>query len=233
MDSNKFLTVNDLPAQGKPRERLLRLGAEALSPTELLAVILGRGVYGRPVLDMAGELLQKFGDLNGVINASIDDLCEVKGMGVAKATQIKAVYEIKRRVEGFSEKQKKIAITRPEDIVRLIRSRLLGKEKECFMVIPLNKRNVVIGNEEIISMGTLDSSLVDCREVFRKAIVKSAASVVIAHNHPSGNTEPSPEDIDITRRLVKAGETLGIEVLDHVIVSDEGYTSLKSRGIIN
>jgi len=229
---DKSLTVRDLPAQGRPRERLVRLGAEALSPSEILAVVLGRGVSGRPVMDMAAELLQKFGDLRGVINASMDEFCGVKGMGVAKAAQIKAVYEIGRRVEGFSEKQKKITISRPEDIVRLVRSRLLGKAKECFLVIPLNKRNVVIENEEIISMGTLDSSLVDAREVFRKAILKSAASVVIAHNHPSGNTEPSPEDLDITRRLVKAGETLGIEILDHIIVSDEGYTSLKSRGYV-
>lgn len=232
MVSNKYLTVRDIPTQGRPRERLLKLGAEALSSTEILALILGRGVSGRPVLDMAGELLQKFGDLKGVINASMDELCDIRGMGVAKAAQIKAVYEIKRRVEGFSEKQKKTAVTRPEDIVRLVRSSLVGKEKECFLVVPLNRRNVVLGYEEIVSIGTLDSSLVDSRAVFRKAILKNAASVIIAHNHPSGNTEPSPEDIDITRRLVKAGETLGIEVLDHIIVSDDGYVSLKSRGIV-
>lgn len=229
---SKPLTVNDLPAQGRPRERLLKFGAEVLSPTEILAVILGRGVSGRPVMDMAGELLQKFGDLKGVINASIDELCQVRGMGVAKAAQIKAVYEIGRRAEGFSEKQKKVAITGPDDLVKLIRSRLLGKEKECFLVIPLNKRNVVLGNEEIVSVGTLDSSLVDPREVFRKAILKNAASIIIAHNHPSGNTEPSPEDIDITRRLAKAGETLGIQVLDHIIISDDGYTSLKGKKLM-
>ncbi len=229
---SKPLTVNDLPAQGRPRERLLKHGAEVLSPTEILAVILGRGVSGRPVMDMAGELLQRFGDLKGVINAGIDELCQVRGMGTAKAAQIKAVHEIGCRTQGFSEKQKKVAITGPDDLVRLIRSRLLGKEKECFLVIPLNRRNVVLGYEEIVSVGTLDSSLVDTREVFKKAILKNAASVIIAHNHPSGNTEPSPEDIDITRRLVKAGDTLGIPVLDHIIVSDEGFTSLKSRKII-
>lgn len=232
MALNKSLTVHDLPVQGRPRERLLKLGAEALSPTEILALILGRGVSGRPVLDMAGELLQKFGDLKGVISASIDDLCQVRGMGVAKAAQIKAVYEIGRRVEGFSEKQEKIVVKKPEDIVRLVRSRLLGKEKECFLVVPLNRRNAVLGNEEIISIGTLDSSLVDPREVFRKAIVKNAASVIIAHNHPSGNTTPSAEDLEITKRLVKAGEMLGIEVLDHIIVGDEEHTSLKSLGKI-
>ncbi len=229
---SKPLTVNDLPAQGRPRERLLKHGAEVLSPTEILAVILGRGVSGRPVMDMAGELLQRFGDLKGVINAGIDELCQVRGMGMAKAAQIKAVHEIGCRTQGFSEKQTKVAITGPDDLVRLIRSRLLGKEKECFLVIPLNRRNVVLGYEEIVSVGTLDSSLVDTREVFKKAILKNAASVIIAHNHPSGNTEPSPEDIDITRRLVKAGDTLGIPVLDHIIVSDEGFTSLKSRKFI-
>ncbi len=232
MDLSKPLTVRDIPTQGRPRERLLKFGAEVLTSEEILALILGRGVSGRPVLDMSRELLHKFGDLKGVINASVDELCEVRGMGVAKAAQIRAVYEIKRRVEGFSEKQKKTVVTRPEDIVRLLRSRLLGKEKECFLVVPLNRRNVVLENEEIISMGTLDSSLVDAREVFRKAIVKRAASVIIAHNHPSGNTEPSAEDIEITRRLVKAGNTLGIEVLDHVIISDDGYTSLKSRRLL-
>ncbi len=232
MALSKSLTVHDLPEQARPRERLLKHGAEALSAPEVLALILGRGVSGVSVLDMSRELLKRFGDLKGVINASVDELCQVKGMGVAKAAQIKAIYEIRRRIEGFSESQKKIVVSRPEDIVRLVRSRLAGKKKEYFLAVPLNRRNVVSGYEEIISIGTLDSSLVDPREVFRQAIVKNAASVIIAHNHPSGNTEPSPEDIDITRRLVKAGETLGIEVLDHIIVSDDGHTSLKSKGLM-
>lgn len=232
MDSNKSLTVHDLPVQARPRERLLKHGAEALSAPEILALILGSGGVGVSVLDMARELLKKFGDLNGVINASVDELRQVRGMGTAKAAQIKAVCEIKRRIDAFPESLEKIVISRPEDIVRLVRSRLTGKKKECFLCVPLNRRNAVLGNEEIISVGTLDSSLVDPREVFRQAILKNAASVIIAHNHPSGNTEPSAEDIDITKRLVKAGQMLGIEVLDHVIVSDAGHCSLKSKGLI-
>lgn len=228
----KSLTVRDLPKLERPRERLLKHGAETLSAQEILALILGRGIAGMPVLDLACELLRKFRDLKGVVSASLEELCQVKGMGLAKAAQIKATYEIWRRIEGFPESQEKVIVSRPEDVVKLVRGHLIGREKEHFLVVPLNRRNMVLGQGQIISIGTLDSSLVDPREVFRQAILKNAASIIIAHNHPSGNTEPSKEDIDITRRLLKAGENLGIEILDHIIVSDEGHTSLKSKGLI-
>ena len=222
-------TIHDLPVAERPRERLQKLGVDALSAQEILALILGRGIAGESVMVTAQRLLSQFGNLKGIANASVEELSQVKGMGVAKASQIKAAFELANRLEGYAEAGEKSPVTTPEDVLNLVRSRLKSKKKEYFLALLLNTRNQLIKVAEI-SVGSLDSSIVHPREVFKEAISASAASVVFAHNHPSGDPTSSEDDIKLTKRLVEAGEIVGIEVLDHIIIGDKKYLSLKREG---
>ena len=218
-------TVRDLPPAERPRERLIQLGAEALSAQEILALILGRGVRGESVMITAQKLLGKFGSLQGIADSSVEELSQVNGIGPAKAAQLKAAFELGRRLEG-APREGKAAIKSPEDAVGVVGSTLKGKKKEHFLALLLDTRNRLI-RTSTVSMGSLDSSVVHPREVFKEAISASAASVIFVHNHPSGDPEPSEDDIELTRRLVEAGKLLGILVLDHIIVGDGNYMSLK------
>jgi DNA repair protein RadC len=226
-------TVRDLPPQERPRERLAQLGAEALSAQELLAIVLGRGVKGESVTDLVQTLLKKFGNLSNMSAATLPQLQNIKGIGPAKATQLKAVFELARRLERENNTghEHKNIIRSPQEVVGLLRNQLRGKKKEHFLLISLDRRNQII-DIQTISIGNLDSSVVHPREVFKAAISDIAASVILVHNHPSGNTEPSDEDIKLTRRLAESGSTLGIAVLDHIIIGDSSYCSMKDRGIL-
>ncbi len=226
----KTFTVHDLPISERPRERLLKLGVEALSAQELLALILGRGIQGESVLLTAQNLLTRFGNLKNMASASIEELTQVKGIGIAKATQIKAALELGKRLEEHSNESKKIAIKSPEDVVKAVKNKLKGKKREHFLALSLDTRNHLI-NIHMISIGSLDSSVVHPREVFKEAISSSAASVIFVHNHPSGDPTPSEDDIKLTRRLFEVGEITGIEVLDHIVVCDKAYLSMKSKGL--
>ncbi len=226
----KSFTIHDLPASERPRERLQKFGAEALSAQEVLAVILGRGIAGESVMVTAQRLLSQFGSLKGIAVASLEELAGVRGIGLAKAAQIKAAFELTSRIEGYQESGKKETVKTPEDVVALVRSRLRSKKKEYFLALLLDTRNQLIRVAEI-SVGSLDSSIVHPREVFKEAVSASAASVLFAHNHPSGDPEASEDDINLTKRLVEAGEIMGIDVLDHVIIGDRGYLSLKREGL--
>jgi DNA repair protein RadC len=223
-------TVRDLPIGERPRERLLKLGSEALSAQEILAVILGRGTKGESVMVTSQKLLSRFGNLKGVANASVEELIQTSGIGLAKATQIKAALELGRRLEADAGDKPKRILRSPEDVVAEVRSQLKGKKKEHFLVLCLDTRNRLI-NRRLVSMGSLDTSIVHPREVFKEAVSSCAASVIFAHNHPSGDPEPSKEDIELTKRLARAGEIVGIDVLDHIIVCDEGFISLKARNL--
>ena len=225
------MTIHDLPIADRPRERLQRLGIEALSAQEILALILGRGIAGESVMVTAQRLLSQFGSLKGIAGASLEELAQVKGIGIAKAAQIKAAVELARRVEGYSETSDKPLVKTPEDAAIMVQGRLKGKKKEYFLALLLDTRNQLIRVAEI-SVGSLDSSIVHPREVFKEAISASAASVIFVHPHPSGDPKPSREDNEITRRLVKAGELLGIRVLDHVVIGDEQYYSFADQGEI-
>jgi len=228
--AKKSFTIHDLPTSERPRERLQKLGVDALSAQEILALILGRGIAGESVMVTAQRLLSQFGNLKGIANASVEELSQVKGIGLAKASQIKAAFELASRLEGYSDAGDKPVVKTPEEVVNLVRSRLKGKKKEYFLALLLNTRNQLIKVAEI-SVGSLDSSIVHPREVFKEAIAASAASVIFVHNHPSGDPTASEDDINLTKRLAEVGEIIGIDVLDHIIIGDSKYTSLKREGL--
>jgi DNA repair protein RadC len=221
-------TVRDLPRQERPRERLQKFGPEALSAQELLALVIGRGIPKKSVINIAQELLVNFGNIKTISQATIEELSQIKGIGLAKAAQIKACFELGRR-EELEPELKDFNIKDPESVVKAIRASIKDKAKEHFKLILLNPRNKIIGISTI-SIGTLNASLVHPREVFKDAIMHNAASVVLAHNHPSGDPEPSEDDLKITKKLVDSGKILGIEVLDHIIVGKNDYYSFKAKG---
>lgn len=230
MTAERSYTVHDLPPSDRPRERLLRLGAEALSTVELLAIIMGTGTKGDSVLMTSQKLLSEFGNLQNIVPATVEEISRVRGIGKAKAIQIKAALELGKRLDDPDYKIG-TPVQSPQEAVKSVQSKLKGKKKEYFYILCLDTRNRV-NNTNQVSVGNLDSSIVHPREVFKDAISSYASTVIFVHNHPSGDLEPSSEDIHLTKRLVEAGELLGIPVLDHIIVSDRGFTSLKSRNLI-
>jgi DNA repair protein RadC len=226
----KSFTVRDLPTSERPRERLQKFGAEALSAQEILAVILGRGISGESVMVTAQRLLSQFGSLKGIAEASLEELSGIRGIGLAKAAQIKAAFELTSRLESYRDGGKREVVKTPEDVVALVRGRLKSKKKEYFLALLLDTRSQLIRIAEI-SVGSLDSSIVHPREVFKEAVSASAASVIFVHNHPSGDPAASEDDISLTKRLAEAGEIMGIDVLDHIITGERMYLSLKREGL--
>jgi len=226
----RSFTIHDLPISERPRERLQKFGVAALSAQEILALILGRGVAGESVTVTVQRLLSRFGNLKGMANASVEELSQVRGVGLAKASQIKAAFELANRLESYSEAGEKPIVKTPDDVVGLVRGRLRDQKKEHFLALLLDTRNQLIKVSEI-SVGSLDTSIVHPREAFKEAISASAASVVFVHNHPSGDPEASEDDVKLTKRLAEAGEIVGIEVLDHIIIGDKNSRSLKREGL--
>ncbi len=222
-------TIKQLPPELRPRERLLAAGPSALSDGELLGLLFGIGSRKKTAVELAGEVISEAGGLHGLYDVSVHELMEVNGIGEAKACIILAAVELGRRI-GQVRNPGRPVISSPADVDRLLRGRIANLDRENFVVVLLNTKNEVI-EAPVVSVGTLSASLVHPREVFKPAIRASAASVILAHNHPSGKVEPSREDRDVTSRLGEAAQVLGIEVLDHVIVGD-GYCSMKEHGML-
>lgn len=223
------VTIRELPESVRPRERLWREGPEALTDTELLAIILRTGSQEGSVLDLARYLLSRFGGLVGLGKATPAELSAIKGVGPAKAAQVAAALELGRRL-GIAARFR-VAVTSPADAAALVVPVMRHLEQEEFRVILLDTKNRVLQIEKV-AVGSLNAAGVQPREVFRGAVKHSAAAVILVHNHPSGDPTPSPEDVALTRRLLQAGEILGIEILDHIIVGDNKYTSLKAENLL-
>ncbi|OGP90589.1 MAG: hypothetical protein A2156_09045 [Deltaproteobacteria bacterium RBG_16_48_10] len=230
MNKDASFTVRDLPKSERPRERLQKIGPENLSSQELLALVIGRGIPKKSVMTIAQELLVRFGNVRAIGQATLEELSQIKGIGIAKATQIKACFELAKR-ENLETEEESFDIKNPEAVFKLISSSIKDKAKEHFKLILLNSRNKKIGISAV-STGTLTTSLVHPREVFKDAITHSAASVILAHNHPSGDPEPSEDDLKITKKLVESGKILGIEVIDHIIIGKNNFYSFREKGII-
>jgi DNA repair protein RadC len=227
ISSPRRYTIKQLPPELRPRERLLTAGPSALSDGELLGLLFGIGNREKTAVELAGEVISEAGGLHGLYDVSVHELVRVKGIGEAKACIIMAAMELGRRI-GQVRNPGRPMISSPADVDRLLRGRIANLDRENFVVVLLNTKNEVI-ESPLVSVGTLSAALVHPREVFKPAIRASAASVILAHNHPSGKVEPSREDREVTGRLVESAEILGIEVLDHVILGD-GFYSMKEHG---
>lgn len=224
-----YYTIHDLPEGTRPRERLIRLGAKALSDAELIAIILRSGAQGVNVIDLATSLVRKYRHLGALTKASVDELCETHGVGEAKAAQILAAIELGWRA-AHADPEARLQVQSPEDVARLLMSELAYAEQEHVKAVLIDTRNYVIASPTIYK-GSLNTAQVRVGELFREAIRRNAAAVIIAHNHPSGDPTPSPEDIILTRRIVEAGDLLHIQVLDHIVLGHQRWVSLKERGL--
>jgi len=227
----RHFTMRDLPVTERPRERLLRYGADKLSGEELLAVLISRGAGGAPGRDIAHELLVRFGSVAAIADATVEELKRVPGIGTAKACQIKAAFELARRFQESLAPDTREALTSPEAVVKVIKPMLVERKKECFFTVLLDARNRYI-RTELVSVGSLDATIAHPREVFNPALHDRAPSIIIVHNHPSGDPTPSGEDISLTRRLREAGNVLGIKLLDHIIIAGEKFYSFRGQGLL-
>lgn len=228
--NHEIYMLRDLPDEERPRERMLRYGAGVLSQAELLAILLRTGTRNESAIHMAQRLLAEIGGIRGIMDLSLDELTKMKGIGPAKAVQIKAGIELGQRLAKARTPEARI-IRSPRDAADQVMEELRYLQKEHFVCLFLNTKNHIIA-QETLSVGSLNASIVHPREVFRAAIKCSSASIVCVHNHPSGDPSPSPEDIRITERLCRAGEIVGIDVLDHIVIGDGSFVSLKEQGLM-
>ena len=226
----KPLMIKDVPKEERPRERLLAVGAENLSNQELLAILLGSGTKQESVMELAKHILMHFEGLKLLKDATIEELIAIKGIGYAKGILILAAIELGRRMHQYRPTEN-YTIRSPEDGADYIMEDMRLLKQEHFVALFLNTKNQVI-HRQTIFIGSLNASIVHPREVFREAIKRSAASIIVAHTHPSGDPAPSQEDIQVTKRLADTGKLIGIEVLDHLIIGDGKFVSLKEKGYL-
>ena len=222
------MKINELADHQKPRERMLSQGARYLSHAELLAILINTGRKGSSSLDIANELLKSVDNLKELKALSINDLNKIKGVGLYKALILKAAFELGERIHSGSIDDK-IQITSPKDVADFMMGQMEHLKQEKFIVLFLNSKNIVI-KKKTIFIGTLNASIVHPREIFSEAIKCASNAIIVLHNHPSGDTTPSNEDIKTTERLRECGQLLGIDLLDHVIIGDHEYLSMVEEG---
>lgn len=225
------LKIKDIPQNERPKEKLLTYGAETLSNSELLALILRTGIQGENVLQLSDRLISELEGLDGILSASFKDITSIKGIKEGKASQILALSELFRRFRTLKAMKKDVKITSPKDLADLLMGEMNELTQEVLKVILLNTKNMVIGAKDVFK-GSLNTSVVHPREIFKQAINKNSASIIICHNHPSGDPTPSKEDINITLRIKECGNIIGIELIDHIIIGNNKFVSLKERGLI-
>lgn len=225
------MKVKELPLDDRPREKLLLRGAQSLSDAELLAILLRTGTKGTSVIELAQNLLKRNDNLAVLSTKTIENLKRDSGIGNDKAATLAAAFELGKRIDVSQKWMSKLKITSPADVADIFIPLLRDELKENFIVICLNSSNKII-KYEIVSVGSLNASIVHPREVFKTAIDNNSANIILIHNHPSGNPEPSSEDIQITKKLVEAGKILDIQVFDHIIVAGKNYTSFVEKKLI-
>ena len=223
--------IHDLSKSDRPRERLIRQGAKSLSNQELLAILLRTGTKDRSVYHLSMELLKTLETIQSFRDVTLEELMSIRGIGEAKAVHILAAVELGRRVYSASSEER-YKIRSPKDAAAYVMTDLSGLQQEHFVALFLNVKNEVL-HRQTIFIGGLNTTIVHPRELFKEAVRRSAASVIVMHNHPSGNPTPSEEDVLVTKRLVKAGEILGIQLLDHIIIGEYNFVSLKEKGYIS
>ncbi|MBI4611925.1 MAG: DNA repair protein RadC [Candidatus Rokubacteria bacterium] len=226
----KAVRISDWPAGERPRERLYDKGAEALADAELLALQLGTGIHGLTAVDLARALLSRYGSLSGLSGRSVSELAGVRGVGRAKAVRLAATFELTRRLRSRPT-DGKVVLGSPEQVFAHFGPIVEGLKKEVFRAALLDAQNGLL-RDVVVSEGTLSASLVHPREVFKPAILESAAAVILVHNHPSGDPTPSKEDLRLTRQLVECGRLLDLKVHDHVVIGLGRFVSLAQRGVI-
>lgn len=227
----KEVMMYELPVHERPRERLFAVGEQALNNRELLAILLSTGTKETSALGLADRMLAQAGSLRALAKRHPDELQRIPGIGRAKAAQLRAAFELARRLP-LEPRTERIAIHHPGDVAALLMTDMRDLDREVFKVLMLDTKHRVLAIDTL-SVGDLSGTLVHPRELFKSVIRRSSAAVILAHNHPSGDPEPSPEDVDLTARLAAGGRLLGIEVLDHIIIGDNKYVSLKERGLVN
>lgn len=225
------MRVKDLPSDDRPREKLLLRGTQSLSDTELLAILIRTGRRGKTVIDISRELLTKYQNLACLGSVTVSALQRVSGIGKDKAATLAAAFEISRRVYNQNKIIFDRKISSPQDVAEILIPELRDEVKEKFIVVCLNSANKII-RHEVISIGNLNSSIVHPREIFKVAIDNNSANIILVHNHPSGNPEPSSEDINVTRKLVEAGKIMDIQIFDHIIIADQNFVSFVEKRLL-
>lgn len=220
--------IRDVHEADRPRERLIQQGSQSLSNQELIAILLRTGTREESVLHLANRVLMYFEQLHELKHATIEEVVSIKGIGEVKATQLLAAVELGRRL-AQKQVNERFTIRSPHDAATYLMPDMTSLQQEHFVVLFLNVKNQVI-HRQTIFIGSLNASIVHPREIFREAVKRSAASIICAHNHPSGNPTPSPEDIEVTKRLQEAGYIIGIDLVDHLIIGDHQYVSMKEKG---
>lgn len=225
------MKVKDLPLDDRPREKLILRGAQNLSDAELIAILLRTGSKDESVIVVAQKLLKQFGNLAVLASKSVEELIQIKGIGKDKGATLVAAFELVRRIEFESKWYSNKKISSPKDIAELYIPLLRDELQEKFFIVCLSSSNRII-KHELLFVGTLNASLVHPREIFKTALANNSANIILMHNHPSGNSEPSHEDISITKKISDAGRLLEIQIFDHIIIAGNSYTSFVEKRLL-